>query len=90
MPRPKILHGPIDSILGKLHEAIAAPHRIPQISVGLFQLFHQVSNIQHRQFLESKFDHIQLMRNSPDSLAKISNDIDAWNDREFPVHGSFK
>lgn len=90
MPRPRIPHGPIDSALAKLHEAIATPHRIPQISVALTQLFHQISNAQHRQFLEGMFHDIELMRNSRQSLAKISDEIDAWNDREFPVRGKVK
>jgi len=90
MARSRIPHGPIDSALAKLHEAISAPRRIPHISVTLLQLFPQISNIQHREFLESTFDHIRLMRNSPQTLASISDEIDAWNDRQFPVRGQFK
>jgi hypothetical protein len=81
------MHGPTDSALANLHAAISAPHRIPQISVGFFQLLHQIPNLEHRRFFEDTFDDIQSNRGSPPSLAKISDKINAWNDREFPVFG---
>jgi len=47
----------------------------------------QVSNIQHRQFLQRKFHDIEMAQRSPQALAKIGNEIDTWCDREFPVQG---
>ena len=84
-PRP--VHGPTDSVLAKLHEAISVPQRIPQIAAELAQLLRQVANIQHRQFLQRKLQEIEMAQKSPQALAKIGNEIDAWCDREFPVQG---
>ena len=84
---PRAVHGLTDSVLAKLHEAISVPHRIPQIAVELSQLLRQVSNFQHRQFLQRKFHDIEMAQKSPQALAKIGNEIDTWCDREFPVQG---
>ncbi|HZD48924.1 MAG TPA: hypothetical protein VE178_09265 [Silvibacterium sp.] len=85
MARPRALHGPTDSVLAKLHEAISVPQRIPQITAELSQLLRQVANIQHRQFLQKKLHEIEFAQKSPQALAKIGNEIDAWSDAEFPV-----
>ena len=87
MPRPRIPHGAIDSVIAKLHEATSTPHRILQISAELSRLFGQVSNLAHRRFLEGKLHEIEKFQNSPRDLARISNEIDSWSDREFPVQG---
>jgi hypothetical protein len=84
---PRAAHGPTDSVLAKLHEAIRVPHRIPQIAVDLSQLLRQVANIQHKQFLQRKFHEIEVEQKSPQALTRIADEIDAWNDREFPVQG---
>ena len=84
-PRP--VHGPTDSVLAKLYEAISVPQRIPQIVAELTQLLRQVANIQHRQFLQRKLHEIEMSQKSPLALMKIGNEIDAWSDREFPVQG---
>ncbi len=90
MARPRIPHSPTDSAIAKLYEATSTPHRLPQISATFPQLLRQVSNPAHRQFLDRKFHEIEIMHNSPQDLARISNEIDAWSDREFPVQGKSK
>ena len=84
---PGAAHGPTDSVLAKLNEAISVPHRIPQIAADLSQLLRQVANIQHRQFLQRKFHEIEMAQKSPQALTRIADEIDAWSDREFPVQG---
>jgi hypothetical protein len=87
MARPRAPHGPTDSALAKLHEAISTPQRIPQVAAELSQLLRQIANIQHRQFLQKKLHEIEVSQKSPQALAKIANEIDAWSDAEFPVQG---
>jgi hypothetical protein len=78
-------HSPIDRAISGLHEAIAAPHRISLLKVELIGVFSQVVNRAHRSFLEDKFHEIEQARNSPRDLARLQEEIDRWNDREFPV-----
>lgn len=87
MARYRVPHGPTDSVLVKLHEAISRPDRLPQIAAELAQLLPRVSNIAHRQFLGKKFHEIERVQKSPGDLTRIADEIDAWSDREFPVQG---
>ena len=81
-------HSPIDQVLSALHEAITRPDRINQIKASLYNanVFHLIINSAHRSFLEGKLNEIEQARNSRHDLARIENEIDRWNDREFPVH----
>jgi hypothetical protein len=45
----------------------------------------QVFNPAHRQFLENKLREIEDAENSPADLNRIREEINDWNDREFPV-----
>jgi hypothetical protein len=87
MPRPRIPHAAIDTVIAKLHEINSTPRRIQMVSAELPMLLPRVSNLAHRQFLEQKWHEMERMQNSPRDLARISDEIDSWSDREFPVQG---
>ena len=85
MSRPIIPHGATDSVLGKLAEAIATPDRITRVSAETSMILRRVSNPAHREFLGGKLHEIEAFQKSPRDLTRISHEIDAWSDREFPV-----
>jgi hypothetical protein len=55
------------------------------VKVRLAAVFPQISNRAQRSYLEAKLREIENAQTSRRELESIGNEIDAWNDREFPL-----
>jgi hypothetical protein len=84
MPRRSI-NEPVDHVLARLHEAIDTPLRVSQVKLDALFWLNQVRNREHERFLEEKLREIEMAGTQPQRLQTIQDEIDAWNDREFPV-----
>ena len=85
MARKRAPHGPTDHLLALLFGVISAPHQIDTTKPDFDFSLRMVVRPDHRKFLDDRFAEIEASSHSPEKLARIKEEIIAWQDREFPV-----
>ena len=77
-------HGPTDEILGALFEAISRPERAEMVFTRLSAKLYKIKNQRVRLGFEGFISAISGAVQDPARLRIIGDELERWQDRNFP------